>query len=232
MLQSYSFGETPAALGAELVKRLVQVETATLGHYLHDRFLAPDLRPVVVGPRVAGPAVTVAIPGGDSTLLYHALDQVRAGDVLMIDRCGDTRHACWGGFMAAAAHERGLAGVIVDGMVTDPADLRANSVPTWARGVSPITTKLFNHGGRFNLPVSVGGVCVVPGEIVLADESGIVILPLAGIDGLIDLALADQAEEAAALAKLRAGARLSGMADFARHLVERQACDSEGRVDA
>lgn len=231
MLSSFRFGDMPPRLDSVLTGRLVQVETATLGHYLHDGFLSPALRPVVEGPRIAGPAVTVAIPGPDSALLYHALDAVRPGDILVIDRCGDERHACWGGFMAAAAAERGLAGVIVDGMVTDPSDLRRRAVPTWARGISPVTTKLFAHGGRFNLPVSVGGVAVSPGDIVLADDSGIVVLSRNGIEGLIDLALADQAEEGAALEKLRAGAKLADLADMHTRFAARARADSEGRVD-
>src|SRR6185295_11912901 len=155
---SYRIHDMPRQLPATAMAELQKVEAATIGHYLHDRFMAPALKAVIDGRRIAGTAVTLSIPGPDSTLLYYAMDRLRPGDVLVIDRAGDDRHACWGGFMAAVAKLRGATGIVIDGQVTDPVEIRAQGVPTWARGVSPITTKLLNLGGAFNLPVSCGGV--------------------------------------------------------------------------
>lgn len=216
----------PDQLPEAVTSRLAEVEAATVGHYLHDRFLDPALRPVIEGPRICGTAVTLSIPGPDSTLLYHAMDRVRPGDVLVIDRAGDTRHACWGGFMAAVAKLRSLAGVIVDGAITDPAEIRRQGVATWARGVSPITTKLLNLGGGFNIPVSCGGHAVSPGDAVLADDCGVLVAPAAEIGGLIDVALADQAEEGGWLDRLRAGGRLQDLVDIEAMLAERARKDA------
>src|SRR3954468_22686521 len=144
--KSYRIESMPPQLPAESLAQLCKVEAATIGHYLHDRFMAPALRPIIDGRRIAGTAVTLSIPGPDSTLLYHAMDRLRPGDVLIVDRAGDERHACWGGFMAAVAKLRQATGIIIDGMVTDPTEIRAQGVPTWARGVSQITTKLLNLG--------------------------------------------------------------------------------------
>ncbi len=224
-IRSYRINPMPAQLAPNLMARFAQVEAATVGHYLHDRFMRNDLRPLLAGPRVAGTAVTVSIAGADSTLLYHAMDQVRPGDVLVIDRGQDERHAAWGGFMAAVANVRGLAAVIVDGMVTDPAAIIEAGVPTWARGVSPITTKLFNFGGGFNIPVSCGGVSVSPGDAVLADDCGILVVPADQVAGIADVALADQADEGTWVKRIQAGARLQDLVDIQAMIAERNRLD-------
>ncbi|MQT14909.1 RraA family protein [Segnochrobactrum spirostomi] len=226
-LESYRLNDLPAALPVDALKRLGAVEVATIGHYWHDRFVDAAVRPIIDGVRIAGTAVTVTIPGPDSTLLYHAMDRVRPGDVLVIERAGDTRHACWGGFMASVAKLRGLAGVIVDGAVTDPAAIREAGVPTWARSVSPITTKLLNLGGGFNVPVSCGGVAVRPGDAVLADDCGIVVLAPEVVTGITDIALADQAEEGDWIAELRAGKSLQDLVDIAGMIAVRTAADAK-----
>ena len=223
--KSYRIEAMPPQLPTEAMAELRKVEAATVGHYLHDRFMAPALKPVIEGPRIAGTAVTLSIPGADSTLLYYAMDRVRPGDVLVIDRAGDDRHACWGGFMAAVAKLRQIAGVVIDGQVTDPVEIRAQGVPTWARGVSPITTKLLNLGGAFNLPVSCGGVVVNPGDAVLADDCGIVVLPPAEVAGATRVALADQADEGEWLVKLKAGKTLQDLVDIEKMIAERNALD-------
>lgn len=224
-IKSYRIEALPEQLPPALLARLCQVEAATVGHYLHDRFADNGLRPVIEGRRIAGTAVTISIAGADSTLLYHAMDRVRPGDFLMIDRAGDTRHACWGGFMAAVAKLRGLAGVAVDGAVTDPEEIRKQGVPTWARGISAVTTKLLNLGGGFNIPVSIGGVAVSPGDAVLADDCGLLVLPPAQLPGMIDVALADQADEGTWLEKLRAGAKLQDLVDIAAMIADRNKKD-------
>jgi len=120
----YILNPLPPQMGPTLAARLAQVEAATLGHYMHAGFADTGLRPVTSGNRVAGAAVTVQIAGPCSTLLYYAMDRVRPGDVLVIDRAGDTRHACWGGFMAAVARVRGLAGADLYGWGTDSDGIR------------------------------------------------------------------------------------------------------------
>lgn len=227
MSDIYRLEALPPQLDRSTTERLTRVEAATIGHYLHTGFVDNALRPLIDGPRVAGAAVTVQISGPDSTLLYHAMDRVRPGDVLVIDRVGDHKQACWGGFMAALARIRGLAGVIIDGAVTDPAAIRAAGVPTWARDVSAVTTKLLNLGGGFNVPVSIGGVAVTPGDAVLADDCGIVVIPPARLNKLIDVALADQAEEGDWVARLEQGAKLQDLIDI-RAMLEKNGMEGTG----
>ena len=223
--KSYRIESMPPQLSADAMAQLCKVEAATIGHYLHDRFMTPALKPIIENRRIAGTAVTLSIPGPDSTLLYYAMDRLRPGDVLVVDRAGDDRHACWGGFMATVAKLRKVAGVVIDGQVTDPVEIKAQSVPTWARGVSPITTKLLNLGGAFNTPISCGGVAVNPGDAVLADDCGIVVLPPAEVAGATKVALADQADEGQWLDKLKAGVALKDMVDVEKMIAERNKLD-------
>ncbi|MBU0583489.1 MAG: RraA family protein [Alphaproteobacteria bacterium] len=227
MSDIYRIEPLPAQLDPGRVSRLAKVEAATLGHYLHAGFVDSAIRPLIVGPRAAGAAVTVQIAGPDSTLLYYAMDRVRPGDMLVIDRVGDHKQACWGGFMAAVARIRGLAGVIVDGAVTDPAAIIAAGVPTWARATSAITTKLLNIGGGFNVPVSIGGVAIVPGDAVLADDCGVVVVPSVRLDELTDRALAEQAEEGDWIERVEKGEMLQDLIDI-RGMLEKNGMEGAG----
>ncbi len=224
-ITSYRLADYPAALDRAALQSLAKVETATAGHYFHDHFMDSGIRPLIEPARIAGTAVTLSIPNADSTLLYHALDRVRPGDVLVIDRAGDTRHAAWGGFMALVAKVRGLAGVVIDGAVTDPAAIREAGVPTWARGVSPITTKLLNLGGSFNHPISCGGVAVRAGDAILADDCGVLVLAPDEVAGITKLALFDQEDEGTWVKRVLAGEKLQDMVDIAAMIAERQRKD-------
>src|SRR3984957_13050916 len=102
-MSKYDIGEMPAQISPEVVALLEQAETATIGHWRHWGFCDRRIVPALRGRRVAGTAVTVAIPGPDSTLLHHALGLLRPGDILVVDRLGDDRHACWGGGVTVAA---------------------------------------------------------------------------------------------------------------------------------
>ena len=201
----FVLNDMPPPIDEESLRLLCEVETATVGHFRHAGFMDPRLRPVIAGHRIVGTAVTVSIPGPDSALLHHVMGLVRPGDILIVERCGDERHACWGGFMATAARSCGIAGIVVDGPVTDAAEIRANGVPTWCRGVSPITTKLLALGGALNTEISCGGVAVCPGDAILADDSGVIVLAPGDAVAVARTAIAMQEEEVADLARLRAG---------------------------
>lgn len=166
----------PDQIDPALIAKLEKVETATVGHVLHSQFADIGLRAVLPEKRVAGTAVTLRIPGADSTLLHHLMSLVRPGDFLVIDRCGDSHHACWGGVITNAAKLGGVVGAVIDGPATDFNEVRRVGMPLWCRGPSPITTKLLGLEGLLNGPVSVGGVSVEPGDAVLADESGVLFL--------------------------------------------------------
>ena len=176
-MPKYDIDQMPSQVSAEVIALLEQTETATVGHWRHWGFCDRRIQPLLRRKRVAGTAVTLAIPGPDSTLLHHALGLLRPGDILVVDRLGDDRHACWGGGVTVAAKAAGAKAGVVDGPCTDLEEVEASDFPLWCRGIAPITTRIYDLGGRLNKPVSIGGVVVTPGDAVLCDESGVLVLP-------------------------------------------------------
>lgn len=173
----YTLNPMPDQAPADLLELLSQVETATVGHFHLFGFMDRRIAPLLEGRRIVGTAVTLAIPGADSTLLHHATGLLRPGDVLVVDRLGDDRHACWGGGVTVAVKASGAVGGIVDGPCTDLSEIQSSEFPVWAKGLSPITTRIYDIGGGLNIPIACGGVPVMPGDIILADESGVLVLP-------------------------------------------------------
>lgn len=189
-MHKYHMHDLPAQAAPALLSRLATIPTAPIGHFYHWGFMAGGIQRLRPGEIVAGTAVTLSIPGADSTLLHHVLGLVRPGDFLVVERQGDRRHACWGGGVTRAARNAGLAGAVIDGPCTDPLEIEALAFPLWCRGVSAMTTRMLDVGGRFNLPVSCGGVAVCPGDVIVADESGLVVLPASEAAEIADTALA------------------------------------------
>lgn len=204
----YTINPLPAQIPESHLALLRQVETATVGHVLHTGFVDREIRAVLPEVRVAGTAVTVRISGEDSTLLHYILAKVRPGDFLVIDRCGDSRHACWGGLVTNTAKLAGVVGSVIDGPATDISEIRRCQMPVWCRGPSSITTKLLDFGGEFNIPVSVGGQNVCPGDAILADESGVLVIKPDQVEAIARRAIDMQEKELVILERLRKGEKL------------------------
>lgn len=181
----FVMNELPPVLNEGELAMLDAVEAATVGHFRLLGFASQDIKPLVTGHRVIGTAVTLALPGWDSTLLHHVASDLRPGDILVIDRLGDRKVSCLGGGVSYALKAAGVNAVIVDGPCNDPYEIIDFGFPVWSRGVSPITTRLLGTGGAFNVPVCCGGAVVQPGDVVLADDSGVVFFPK---DELADIA--------------------------------------------
>jgi 4-hydroxy-4-methyl-2-oxoglutarate aldolase len=204
----FTLKDMPPQVDAALLKKLATVETATIGHFRHAGFMDPQIRAVLPQHRIAGTAVTIRIAGPDSALLHHFLGLVRPGDFIVIDRCGDRKHACWGGVVTRAAKNAGVVGGVVDGYATDFSETREVDMPLWCLGPTPITTKKLALGGDLNVPVSCGGVTVNPGDAILADESGVVVIAPGDIDAVADTALGMQEREPGTVARILAGEKL------------------------
>lgn len=207
----YTVNEMPEQLPADKLAQLARCETATIGHFLHDAFMDRALRAVLPGKRIAGTAVTLRLAGADSALLHYAVSHARPGDVLVIDRAGDDKHACWGGVVTHAAKVAGILAGIIDGPATDFEEIRDQDMPMWCRGPAPITTKLLGLAGGMNIAVSCGGMAVSPGDAILADESGVVVLKPDQIDAVAERALGMQEREIGLLEKIHAGEKLSDL---------------------
>lgn len=163
-------------VSSELLAQLKKIPPATIGHVLDYEFMDPELRPIGEKFTFVGPAVTVRCFGTDSSIVHYAVDVAQPGDVVIVDRLGDRRYACWGGGVALAAHSKGIAGAVVDGMLTDRVEIAEMGFHVFGRGLSPVTTRGPGVTGELNVPVRCGGVTVNPGDIILADDDGILVL--------------------------------------------------------
>jgi regulator of RNase E activity RraA len=200
--------DMPKQIDQSLVELLEQAETATIGHVLYEGFVDRGIAALLPRRRVAGTAVTLRLPHADSTLLHYACKLVRPGDVVLIDRCGDTKYACWGGGLTLAMKLGGVKAGIIDGPATDLSEIQEFDLPMWSRGLSSITTRLLGLEGAMNVPVSVGGVVVNPGDAVLADEQGVLVLAPATAREAATRALEMQKREVTTHQRLRAGEKL------------------------
>ncbi|MDP6709448.1 MAG: RraA family protein [Alphaproteobacteria bacterium] len=205
---SYTIREMPAQIAPEKIDKYLRVETATVGHRRFMGFMDPAIQCLLPGKRVAGTAVTLALPGQDTTLFHHAIGLIRPGDFLCIDRLGDQRHACLGGGVAAALKAAGCVGVAIDGLATDLPEIEEYDLPVWCRGLSPITTRLYDVGGALNVPVACGGAVVMPGDVVIADFSGVLVIPPEEAEAEADWALDYQDADYALRLRLLGGAKL------------------------
>lgn len=126
--------------------------------------------------KLCGAAVTVQARPGDNLLSLKAIEIAQPGDVIVISTQGDTALSVWGGFMSMMAARRGIAGVVTDGVIRDVEQSREADLPIYAVGVTPAApTK--EGTGQINTSISCGGVVVEPGDIVVGDEDGVVVVP-------------------------------------------------------
>ena len=206
---SYIINEMPNQADQKLLEKCSRTETATIGHIRNMGFADRRIQNILGDNlTISGTAVTLAIPGQDSTLLHHVIQFLRPGDILCIDRLGDDKHACLGGGVAAAIVASGCNGVILDGPCTDIPEIKEYNLPVWCKGTSPITTRIYDNGGSFNVPISVGGAVVNPGDIVIADFSGVLIMDTKTAEKDVDWALAKMSTEFDGHKKMLAGEKL------------------------
>ncbi|EEQ92781.1 RraA family protein [Brucella intermedia] len=215
----YTINPMPEQIAESDLKLLSGVETATVGHWRFFGFMHRSIQPLLPKRRVVGTAVTIAIPGPDSTLLHHVTGMLRPGDILVVDRMGDDRYACWGGGVTIAAKAAGAVAGIVDGPCTDLTEIEDSDFPMWARGISPITTRLYDLGGGINIPVSCGGVVVNPGDAILADESGVLVLPRDEVNAVASRALDIQDKGKAREASVKTGLKLGDVSGATRKIL-------------
>lgn len=169
--------------------------TAVAEHVDRSQILAPELRPLWDGARLSGPAYTVRCAPGDNLMLHAAIHRAPAGSVLVVDG-GDASHAIAGGNVCAVAHRRGMAGLIVDGAIRDVKEIRELGFPVFARaivpkpGVKEVVLPLQES-------VTCGGVLVRPGDFMVADEEGIVAVPVGALDAVLEAVDKKARQEAA-----------------------------------
>lgn len=170
--------------------------------------VGPGIRPIQDGARIAGTAVTILQAPGDNLMIHAAVEQCRSGDVLVIATTSPSTDGAFGDLFATALKARGVRGMITAGGVRDIADLREMDFPVWSRAVhSQGTVKA--TPGSVNVPIVVDGAVVNPGDIVIADDDGIVVVPRARAAEALAAADARVAKEAADREAYGSGRELS-----------------------
>jgi 4-hydroxy-4-methyl-2-oxoglutarate aldolase len=145
-------------------------------------------------PRIAGPAFTVRTGRHDNLMFHASVYLAQPGDLIVVE-AGDDEMAVAGGNVCAIAQRNGVAGLVVDGVIRDVVESRERRFPILARGASPIPDKRVGEGG-LNVQIRCGGVVVNPGDVVVADEEGIVVIPRARAEEILEKAQARVAAEA------------------------------------
>ena len=180
------------------------VATAVISDNLERMPGATGLRPFHRGGSMVGLAFTIRTAAGDNRAIHQALELFRQGDVLVIDGGGDTSRALVGEIIAEIATRRGAAGIVVDGAIRDAGALGRSDFPVFARAA--IHRGPYKNGpGQTNVAVSIGGMVVQPGDIVVGDEDGVVAFPPSIAEDLIRSVKEQEAKEDAILKSVRDG---------------------------
>lgn len=163
------------------------------------------IKPLYAGMKVCGPALTVRCAPGDNLMVHAAMSLIEPGDVLVVDFHGNTEAGPWGDVLTAAAQARGVAGLVIDGCVRDAALIRQMGFPVFARGTNMKGTTKMVPAGDVNVPIVCGSVPVQPGDIVVGDDDGVVVVPQAEAAEVLEKARARDRLEDEMVARIRAG---------------------------
>lgn len=189
----------------DAIQQLHQFSAATLHEALGRTGNLPSaIKPIHPGMKICGPAYTVQTMPRDNVLLHRAYAYASPGSVLVVNCSGFYEAGYWGDLMSLGAKTKGIAGLVIDGCVRDADDIEAMGFPVFSRGLCIRGTT--NYGeGTLNEPILIGECLIRPGDIIVGDRDGVVVVPQDRIEEAIEKATAREAREEAVRAQLRQG---------------------------
>lgn len=188
-----------------LMEQLKPFSVATLHEaMMRNGLMLSCIRPLIPGIKLIGPAVTAWNHNGDNISMHKALALAKPGDVLVTTMYAGDGGAMWGEMVTISAMARGIAGVIVDGSVRDTSIIKKLGFPVWYKSISSLGT-VKETLGSVNTPVVCGGIAVEPGDVVVADDDGVVVIPKGSIKEVIEHADARETYEKSLKLRLAAG---------------------------
>lgn len=172
----FSIGKDFVRPDPETMQRLASYGTPALSDGLNKfNTMDPLVKPVCDDIRIAGPAFTVRLRPGDNLMLHKAIAMAQPGDVIVVDTCGCRNYSIMGDLMASSAFKKKLTGIVIDGAIRDIGDLKSKRYPVFAKYVTPSVGDK-DGPGEINQPISCAGVPVLPGDYIVGDQNGVVVI--------------------------------------------------------